>query len=593
VVCILSLSAVGLLAQSARNTPTPDANKESAKPAFRNTAPGVPYVGSKVCGTCHSDVYQRYMETGMGRSASLAIDPAQLALVSSPVTVQQGSRYFEVSRKGNALYQSVYELGPDGQPVYRHSEQMLYAIGSGTAGYTYLVQRGNRLYEAPLSYFSALGSWAVSPGYEFKNQVFDRPAIFQCIVCHTGRARPLAQTDGAYRDPPVVEEQIAVGCENCHGPGQVHVQQRLHGASLTSTIDASIVNPAKLPSWLANNICMECHEGGDSRVLRPSKTLFDVRPGTPLDRVVSIFRAAPTPASVAESPHLAYYWSLTMSRCFLGSGGRMTCFTCHDPHTQPSTEQAVEFFRNKCLTCHNNLSCKLRLAEREARTPPNNCFGCHMLQTKAPPGTHADQTEHRIVASEGEAPPDSVFHWATAELPDLVQVNAVPDDIRSIPPLTQLQAYQDLATSDPQRYQRTLLSVLQRTAGEFPDNPLVLRALVNQSHAQENEAGRAEAIQELARVIELGAGTPDDYFKLGGLLAVSDLVTQAIPMVEKAVQLNPYDKEFYPLLVLCYFSLHQDATARLTIRQWLKLFPEDQAKAAAVEKDAATDYPAQ
>jgi Flp pilus assembly protein TadD len=135
--------------------------------------------------------------------------------------------------------------------------------------------------------------------------------------------------------------------------------------------------------------------------------------------------------------------------------------------------------------------------------------------------------------------------------------------------------------------------VLQRTAGEFPDNPLVLRALVNQSHAQENEAGRAEAIQELARVIELGAGTPDDYFKLGGLLAVSDLVTQAIPMVEKAVQLNPYDKEFYPLLVLCYFSLHQDATARLTIRQWLKLFPEDQAKAAAVEKDAATDYPAQ
>jgi hypothetical protein len=158
-----------------------------------------------------------------------------------------------------------------------------------------------------------------------------------------------------------------------------------------------------------------------------------------------------TPASLAESPHLAYYWLLSMSRCFLGSGGKMTCFTCHDPHSQPSEEEAVAFFRNRCLTCHTDQSCRLSLAERVARRPANNCFGCHMPQAKAPPGTHADQTVHRIVTSRGGLPPDEVFHWATPELQDLIHVNAVPDEPHPIPPITMLQAYEGMAAGDPER----------------------------------------------------------------------------------------------------------------------------------------------
>jgi hypothetical protein len=527
----------------------------------------------------------------MGRSASLGSDRAQLALVSATVTVREGGRYFEVSRKDDALYQSVYELGADGQPLYRHTEQIRYAIGAGMSGYTYLVQRGNRLFEAPLSYFSGLRSWGVSPGYEFKNEIFDRPARFQCVVCHVGSVRPVAQMEGAYRDPAF--EQLAIGCENCHGPGELHVQQRLRGAPLASAIDVSIVNPAKLPPWLANNICMECHEGGDARVVRPGKTLFDFHPGTPLDGVISIFRAPVTQASLAESPHLAFYWSLSMSRCFLGSGGKMTCFTCHDPHSQPSEEQAVAFFRNRCLTCHTNQSCRLPLAERAALTPSNNCFGCHMPQAKAPLGTHADQTMHRIVTSRGEPPADEVLHWATPELQDLIHVNAVPDEVRPISPAAMLEAYEEMAAADPAHYQHAFLTVLQKTAREEPDNPVVLSALATQAHARGNAEGLAEAIQYLSRVLELGAGAPDDYFRLGGLLAVSDRIPEAASVLEKAVQLDPYNKEFYPLLTGCYFALHEDTKAHDTIQRWINLFPEDQAKAATVVRDAAASFHSQ
>ena len=61
-------------------------------------------------------------------------------------------------------------------------------------------------------------------------------------------------------------------------------------------------------------------------------------------------------------------------------------------------------------------------------------------------------------------------------------------------------------------------------------------------------------------------------------------------MLEKAVQLDPYKKDFYPLLAGCYFALHQDAKAHDTIQRWMSLFPEDQAKAAKVVKDAEAAF---
>jgi len=38
-----------------------------AAEAPRNAAPGVPYVGSKVCAGCHRGIYDEYVRTPMGR----------------------------------------------------------------------------------------------------------------------------------------------------------------------------------------------------------------------------------------------------------------------------------------------------------------------------------------------------------------------------------------------------------------------------------------------------------------------------------------------------------------------------------------------
>ena len=58
--------------------------------------------------------------------------------------------------------------------------------------------------------------------------------------------------------------------------------------------DSTIVNPERLSSQLADDICMSCHQAGDARVLQPGKTYQDFRPGEPLERTVAIFQIPPT-----------------------------------------------------------------------------------------------------------------------------------------------------------------------------------------------------------------------------------------------------------------------------------------------------------
>ncbi len=93
----------------------------------------------------------------------------------------------------------------------------------------------------------------------------------------------MANHAGEFLDPPFRE--IAIGCESCHGPGELHVKT-------SGKKSGTIVNPAKLPARLAENICINCHQTGDTRVLQPGKTYQDFRPGQWLIDTVAILQSA-------------------------------------------------------------------------------------------------------------------------------------------------------------------------------------------------------------------------------------------------------------------------------------------------------------
>ncbi|MGH9403734.1 MAG: hypothetical protein ACRD2P_16730 [Terriglobia bacterium] len=556
----------------ARNNP---AASQGQPPQYYNTAPGVRYVGSKVCASCHAGIYREYRKTAMGRSMALPDDPSELEIPAAPVTVYEGKfhRYYQIWRKGPVLLQSEYEIAPDGHDIFRDTQDIAYLVGAGENGVSYFVRKGNYLFEAPLSYYAQLRSWALSPGYDLGDYGFHRPVLAGCAVCHSGRAHPAPNRPGLYGDPTFSE--LSIGCENCHGPGQLHVEERMTCAPLKGAVDRSIVNPANLSGWLADNVCMMCHQLGDARILQPGKTYLDFRPGLPLDRTVAIFSVPFTPASPPQTPLLQHEALMRLSKCYRESGGKLKCITCHDPHYEPSKAEAAGYYRKKCLTCHTEKSCSLPLAQQERTSPPGNCISCHMPRQTLQRISHSALTNHRIVAYAGEPFPQVAFQQTTPSLPDLAHIDAAPGPAKNtIPVLVLLQAYGELMGDHPE-YKPRYEKMLDEAYAEQPGNPLVLAAIARRDASNGTQQGLASARRLLKQIIASGSASASDYELYGYLVALSGDRATAIDILTRGITLNPYSTGLYKRLALTYAHFHDYEDALGVMKQELRMFPED------------------
>ena len=198
----------------------------SQTPEFRNTGANVHYVGSKVCSSCHEAIFVSYRKTSMGKSMVSGEEPSIAGSFPAPFTIfdKDAGEYFEVLREKDGLYQSQFAVDRSGKEIFRQTRKLAYVVGAGENGFGFIVQRDGYLFEAPLTYYSKPRIWSFSPGYELRNLGFSRPVLAECISCHSGRAQSLSSGNGLYGDPPFVE--LAIGCENCHGPGELHVRER-------------------------------------------------------------------------------------------------------------------------------------------------------------------------------------------------------------------------------------------------------------------------------------------------------------------------------------------------------------------------------
>ncbi|HEX5483096.1 MAG TPA: cytochrome c3 family protein [Terriglobia bacterium] len=570
---LFSLFTAPGFGQAARMAHAPQHSQSAT--AYLNTRPEVRYVGSKACASCHAGIYQEYKKTAMGRSMQLPSEPSQLNLPAAPATVhsEKLNRDFEVFRKGADLYQSEYQLAPDGTDVFRDTRPMAYAIGAGENGIGYLIQQGNYLFEAPLSYYTKTRSWNLSPGYEFADYGFHRTVPEACIICHSGRPRPVSGRPGLYKNPAF--EELAIGCENCHGPGQLHVEERMKGAALKGPIDPSIVNPAHLPGWMANNVCMICHQAGDTRILQPGKTYSDFRPGTPLDRTVAIFAVPFTPQSPPETPLLQHYTLMILSKCYRASGGKMSCITCHDPHVEPTAAQAPAYYRKKCLECHTEKSCSLALSVRLRKSPPDDCAGCHMPRQNLEKISHSALTNHRIIAYAGEPFPSAAFHLASPASPGMVHVDAIPGkESAPIPSIVLFQAYGELMQKHPE-YKPQYGQLLDALAKDQPHNPLTLSALGRRELLKGNAADVQTAQDYMSQAIAAGSTLASDFEIDSNLLARSGDLNEAVKILKQGIALNPYSTRLYKRLALNYIQLHDYENALKTMKEELAIFPED------------------
>ena len=375
---------------------------------FLNLAPDVDYVGSEACASCHEEIYAGYQEHGMAQSF-YRLTPKRAVEDWSGVAVRHDASGFTyvARREGDRFVQDEYLEAPDGSRTHELTRTMDYVVGSGSAARTYLSEENGRLYELPLTWYTqsasdpeqgttvgedslSSGHWAFSPGYEEVNGRFDRTVPERCMACHNGESRAVPFAGDKY-----ATLASGIGCEQCHGPGALHVEARTESAEAPDSVDVTIVNPKWLSVELRLDVCQQCHLNGEVSVLREGETATSFRPGRPLSAHRAVFGlAGADPNTVNVISHAD---RMKQSACFTESGA-MDCVTCHDPH-QGFRSRGPEVFDRTCRSCHEPATLQAAMptpALREQHSPAAPCFSCHMPKVTADDAPHASFTDHWI-----------------------------------------------------------------------------------------------------------------------------------------------------------------------------------------------------
>jgi hypothetical protein len=524
-----------------------------------NMMAGPGFVGSKVCASCHRSIYNSFIKTSMGRSLGEVTPDLKLALPGrSELKSSTPGHAYQVFWENGQLYQSESFLNSEGSREQGGKFRADYIVGSGTRGYTFLFRRDNRLFEAPVSFYSRTHNWDLSPGFDAYDAGFARPARIACLECHLGRFVAGVQADATLPMQPFAEESI--GCENCHGPGEMHVKARGSGKAATST-DDPIVNPARLAKPLENAICLRCHQGNDARVFETGKTLADFRPGTPLNQTVHIFKVPlGRDRPPAESDLLEHGFAMMLSKCYRVSG-QMTCTSCHVVHRNIEPAKKVTFYRARCLACHTVKDCRLR---QEARRPDDNCVACHMPKRPVATVSHTALTNHRIVRNTGEPFPEEAY-TESAGSPGLIDVSlALDTDGKDVSPIVLLQAYQMLLTQALD-LRNQYLNLLERLRFHDAENPIVLAAAGH-------ELGSIPLLQKAWQSMEADT---DVCLDLADALRKAHRENEAVLILKEGVKREPYERKLHQALIALTLDSANDADSLKLMQDYLKIFPTD------------------
>jgi Flp pilus assembly protein TadD len=481
------------------------------------------YVGNSACAPCHSKIFGGYSTTPMALSSGMVQSgtlPPDLES-SGFVHLRSGVQY-QVSKNRDAYFLEFERTNPkSAERQLRDRRRLDYFVGSGAAGRSYLFALDGFLYQLPVTYYSRLKKWDMSPGFDRYDHVnLTRPIETNCLECHASNLQAMDSTQNRYADPPFL--QGGIGCERCHGPGRKHIERM----SLAQAPGVSeIVNPVKLDPLRRDSICEQCHLTGEARIARAGRSLAAFRPGDLLaDFVISFVSADPQTQALKATSHVEKLWQ---SRCKKASGDRLWCGSCHDPHFLPGVSERVHYFREKCLTCHQTNDCKTKVELRRANG--DDCASCHMPKNRVVDGGHGVLTDHTIAR-----PGTTQARSESAAL--LVPFRGAAASEREVG-----LAHAELALS------------------------------------AESKSSGVQAIDRLEQAVRKGAGDSEVFYRLGHLYDRAGERDKAIALYERALRLNP-------ALVVVAVNLANHYGARGRIAEAIHLWQDALSRNPALEE---------
>ncbi len=341
--------------------------------------PGAGAQGSpdSVCRKCHEQDYDRYERTPMARASGDATE----GFLPGEFLHQESGIEYRLSLRDKEVW--LFYDRPQGKAAMNLAgeQRLVYYIGSGHRGRTYLFERNGFWFESPVNWYSKGQLWDMNPkSLDKKEMPFTLQVDSTCLHCHTsGAAMSLPGSRNHFADAPFAEGGIT--CESCHGDASAHLAQSGRGP---------VLNPADLTGSRRDSICLQCHLEAEVAVNQPGRSLNSYRPGDDLSEDVRFFVYQ---GEIGSGGRATSQWeALLQSACYRKSAGRMTCTTCHDPHSDPPPTERVQYFRSKCLTCHGNPAF---VTQHHPQQP--DCTPCHMAWEKTENVANEQVTDHFIV----------------------------------------------------------------------------------------------------------------------------------------------------------------------------------------------------
>ncbi|HKB04177.1 MAG TPA: tetratricopeptide repeat protein [Gemmataceae bacterium] len=511
---------------------------------YKNVRPDVKYVGDAGCVDCHQDQFKTYQHHPMGQAMALVGEATPIERYSlfdlNPFPVPD--LWYGVGHRDGRVYHREWAPGPDGKPLAEVEAEVQYAVGSGAKARSYILNRDGYLFESPITWFPHGGRWDLSPSYEVRNQHFNRVVAPGCLFCHSNQADHVPGTVNRYRAP--IFHGLSIGCERCHGPGELHVRARTSAEAVVGT-DDTIVNPARLEHHLREAICQQCHIQGEQRILARGRSDFDFRPGLPLHLFLMDFVDGRN--RQADHKFVSSVEQMMASRCYAGSRepNKMGCITCHDPHKHPTGAEKVAHYRARCLQCHTDQNCAVPVATRRETQKDDSCVACHMPPTGSEVN-HSAITDHRI-PRRAEKAAGKPTRRDTPGPDDLVPFHQA-----------QIPADEEL----PRNFGLALMAMLDRGPPPAVQRlyaeralPLLEKAVRRDRHDGAAWDSRADALFLVGRADEAGsayaaavAARPGSESTLHGAanvaLAVNRL-NEARDYLERAVHINPWNWRYH------------------------------------------------
>ncbi len=347
------------------------------------------------CAACHSEQYESFIKTGMGKS----FRPALKKYSSSNFnTILYDSNlhfsYYPHWKEEDLLIQEYSVENND--TVHSLIKKVDYIIGSGHHTNSHLFENNGYLYQAPFTYYIQDSILDFPPGFENNsNSRFSRKMGLECVACHNAYPKFVLGSENKYDEIP-----NGIDCERCHGPGELHINQMKKGDLVDTSryIDYSIVNPSHLSPRLQNDMCARCHLQGNA-VLKENKSFFDFRPGMYLKDVMDVYlpRYENSDDAFIMASHVD---RMQLSACYINSNESLSCITCHNPHISVHETSNIQF-NQKCIDCHLINSCKEEQPERNRFS--DNCIHCHMRTSQTIDIPHVKITDHKISIFEKDS----------------------------------------------------------------------------------------------------------------------------------------------------------------------------------------------